>query len=238
MKYLFLFLVMNLLIHCDKKAKTDIDSDLGFSTEIKELITLKENYALKDGLDALLNNAIYNTLSEIEPGLKSKDKNEIEITTKIFQQIESHVSVSLIDGDLALVNVLSIQEDLIPQKDMKVFYYNSKNWEPVRIEEKKMKYELYDINGDGNKDILGVGGCCGNLALVMSIVHNNSPPDISNTGFFHAVIEQDGKYEVFKKGACEKFYALVHDHDHQVRKEIKTKVTYDCNTNKFNEEGL
>ena len=142
------------------------------------------------------------------------------------------------ENDIALVSSYSLQGNSHPMIDMKIFYFNSKNWDPVSIDEKNIKYEMYDINGDGTKDILGLGGCCGNLALVMSMIHKNTPPDISNSGFFHAVIEPTGKYDIFKKGSCENFYVIINDHDRAERKEIKTKVTYDCKEGKFNEEGI
>jgi hypothetical protein len=240
MKHLLLFLFIIYFFNCGKKVETSADSSVssGVAPEFQKLISNKDKYAVKDGKDSLLNNAIFYTLSDLESAFKSTDKNDIDIVTKIFNNPMDYIKVTMNENDIAFVNSYSLQSNSHPMIDMKIFYFNSKNWEPVNINEKNMKYEMYDINGDGTKDILGLGGCCGNLALVMSMIHKNTPPDISNSGFFHAVIEPTGKYDIFKKGSCENFYVIINDHDRAERKEIKTKVTYDCKEGKFNEEGI
>jgi hypothetical protein len=240
MKHLLLFLFIIYFFNCGKKVETSADSSVssGVAPEFQQLISNKDKYAVKDGNDFLLNNAIFYTLSDLESAFKSTDKNDIDIATKIFNNPLDYIKVTTAENDIALVSSYSLQGNSHPMIDMKIFYFNSKNWEPVSIDEKNMKYEMYDINGDGTKDILGLGGCCGNLALVMSMIHKNTPPDISNSGFFHAVIEPTGKYDIFKKGSCENFYVIINDHDRAERKEIKTKVTYDCKEGKFNEEGI
>jgi hypothetical protein len=240
MKHLLLFLFIIYFFNCGKKVETSADSSVnsGVAPEFQQLISNKDKFAVKDGNDSLLNNAIFYTLSDLESAFKSNDKNDIDIATKIFNSPMDYIKVTTNENDIAIVSSYSLQGNSHPMIDMKIFYFNSKNWEPVSIDEKNMKYEMYDINGDGTKDILGQGGCCGNLALVMSMVHKNIPPDISNSGFFHAVIEPTGKYELFKKGSCENFYVIINDHDRNEKKEIKTKVTYDCKEGKFNEEGI
>ena len=240
MKHLLLFLFIIYFFNCGKKVETSADSNVNSEVpaEFQQLISNKDKFALKDGNESLLNNAIFYTLSDLEPAFKSSDKNDIDIVTKIFNSPMDYIKVITNENDIALVSNYSLQTNSHPLIDMKIFYFNSKSWELVSVDEKNMKYELFDINGDGTKDILGIGGCCGNLALVMSMVHKNIPPDISNSGFFHAVIEPTGKYELFKKGSCENFYVIINDHDHNVKKEIKTKVTYDCKEGKFNEEGI